>query len=475
MAIGRNNNLNGYGRVHTCVSRWPFLARLFLVFVIAICLSACDMRPDVLSDIREKGYLLVLTRNAPTTYYEGRDGPDGFEYALTQDLARSLGVEARYQILDSINDVLTATEAGQGHLAAAGLTRTKVREEKHHFGPEYKVIQQQVVCHHKGPVPKDEQGLANVSLLIVGGTSYEERLRELQSVIPELTWNATNELGTEQVLEKVWRREVDCTIADSNIVSLNRRYFPELVIAFAISEEQSLAWVLPAGSEDLQDYLEKWFTDLGNSGRLDVLDHRFYGFIDLFDFVDLRAYRRRIDKRLPALRADFEAAAEKHGIPWTLLAAQAYQESHWNPRAKSPTGVRGIMMLTQRTAKSLGVTNRLDPKQSIEGGAKYLDKMMKRLPEEVEGEDRLWLGLAAYNVGMGHIWDARTLARALDKDPNSWHELRTVLPLLAQKKYYKDLKYGYARGPEPVRYVQRIRDYHDILVRHLERQTVAQD
>ncbi|WP_294967121.1 transglycosylase SLT domain-containing protein, partial [Sulfurimonas sp.] len=150
-------------------------------------------------------------------------------------------------------------------------------------------------------------------------------------------------------------------------------------------------------------------------------------------------------------------------IPWLLLAAQSYQESHWNPKAKSYTGVRGMMMLTQATAKQVGVKNRLNAKESIEGGAKYLSRIEKRLPPEIKGKNRWAFTLAAYNVGMGHIHDAQILARKLNKDPYLWTDMKKVLPLLSQKKYYKSLKNGYARGNEPVKYVESILYYLDII------------
>ena len=168
---------------------------------------------------------------------------------------------------------------------------------------------------------------------------------------------------------------------------------------------------------------------------------------------------------LRLLRARFRTYAQS-----TLLAAQAYQESHWNRRAKSPTGVRGIMMLTLTTAKEMGVESRLDAAQSIMGGAKYLYQQQKRIPESVTGQDRWWQALAAYNVGMGHLNDARMLARKLDLDPDNWLELRGVLPLLSQKKYYSELKYGRARGTEPVTYVNRVRNYQNILHAQIARQ-----
>jgi len=219
----------------------------------------------------------------------------------------------------------------------------------------------------------------------------------------------------------------------------------------------------------LSSSIDEWLQAIERNGTLLILKDEHFD-IEEFDYVDMRTYIRRIKSRLPALTPMFNRAAEKHAVPWTLLAAQAYQESHWNRRAKSPTGVRGIMMLTLPTAKEMGVKSRLNAGQSIMGGAKYLSRLEKRIPEGVEGQDRWWYALAAYNVGMGHLHDARTLARKLDLSPDRWLEIKGVLPLLSQKKYYKSLKYGYARGTEPVVYVGQVRKYQNILHAQMARQ-----
>ncbi len=172
---------------------------------------------------------------------------------------------------------------------------------------------------------------------------------------------------------------------------------------------------------------------------------------------------RRIDQRLPDFRPVFEEAADEYELPADLLAALAYQESHWDPLARSPTGVRGMMMLTQRTAQELGIEDRLDPEQSIRGGARYLRQMHERLDADIPEPDRTYLALASYNIGRGHLLDARRLARELDRDPDRWADMREVLPLLTEERYYRDLRFGYARGYQPVYYVQRIRNYRAVI------------
>lgn len=442
-------------------------SRLFFVF-LAILMVSCGETDPVMNDIRRQGKLIVLTLNSATTYYLGTgDVPTGYEYDLAKVLAESLKVDVEYKIADNIEQLMKAITEGKGHIVAAGLTRTDMREQQYLFGPDYKTVQQQVICHRQSKLPKDINDLLHRSILVIAESSYQEALVEQQLEYPDLTWEATSELSTEQILGKIVSKEVDCTVVDSNIFSLNRRYYPDLEEAFPFSEQQSLAWVLPPGAEAFKRYVTDWFVEIEENSTLNIINERYYGYVDMFDFYNNHIYLKRIKSRLPKYKSAFRAVAKQYQIPWALLAAQSYQESHWNAGARSHTGVRGLMMLTQGTAKAMGIKNRRDPKQSIKGGAKYLSQLLKRIPDDVAAEDRVWFALAAYNVGFGHVLDARKLARDLGKSPSTWHDLKEVLPLLSQKKYYIDLKYGYARGLEPVKYIDRIRYYQDVLVNAL--------
>lgn len=421
-----------------------------------------------LDKLQRNGELVVLTRNAPTTYYLGRDGYKGFEYELASAFASHLGLKPRFVTLDNTNEILSQIEHGEGHFGAAGLTRTPEREARLLFGPNYLEVQQQVVSRRRRFKPDSLEELVGLRVGIIAGSSYEERLLIMQEQIPRLNWTATLEKETEGLLEDVWARRLDCTIADSNIVAINRRYFPELQISFTVGEPEHLAWVVNPECGELAAAMETWFASEAAKQELDRLKERYFAFVPIFDYVDIRSFKRRIKRRLPKYESLFKQAAAEYGFDWTLLAAQAYQESHWLVHATSPTGVRGIMMLTKNTAAQLGIEDRLDPESSIFGGAEYLRQVYERLPASIQGGDRIFFALAAYNVGYGHVMDARNLALGMGKDPNQWTEIREVLPLLSQKRYYRKLRFGYARGMEPVRYVQRIRDFQDILERELQ-------
>jgi len=443
------------------------LAPLFMA--ISLFLMGCTESDPVMKDIRQQGKLIVLTRNAPTTYYLNAVGkPAGFEYDLSKAFADSLNVTAEYKLYDNIEDIIVAINKGEGHLAAAGLTHTDRRAQSLLFGPGYKTVQQQLVCHRQAELPKQVSELQNYSILVIAESSYEESLNELKAEYPQLTWQVTTTLSTEQILEKVANKEIDCTVTDSNIVSLNRRYYPDIIVALSLSEPQELAWLLAPGSDYFKQYMENWFKQTGES-ILNIINERYYSYAEIFDYYNNYIFLKRITQRLPRYKKVFQQVGEKYQIPWTLLAAQSYQESRWNAKAKSHTGVRGLMMLTQNTARELGVKNRLDPVQSIQGGAKYLARMLKKMPDDIAKTDRIWFALTAYNIGFAHLLDARKLARELGKSPSHWHDMKEVLPLLSQKQYYKRLKYGYARGVEPVRYIDRIRSYNDVLLNSLSK------
>jgi membrane-bound lytic murein transglycosylase F len=444
-------------------------ALLAISFFFPACSDDSGDRVRTLRDIRRSGRLVVLTRNSPTTYYEDRDGfLAGLEYDMVQSFASWLGVEAEFRVIDSVAGLLDTLAAGGADLAAAGLTYTEGRSRDYLVGPVYQTVTQLVIARRGSARPRTVHALESLDLRVVAGSSYDERLRALGAEHPGLTWVADDTLGAEQLLEMVWNRRLDCTIVDNNIFAINRRYFPELIASMAIQDPEPLAWFLNLASRPLRAEIHDWFEQFNDSGELNRLIEKYYGFVEIYDYVDTREFRNRIRNRLPDYRPMFERAAADYGLPWTLLAAQSYQESHWNPRAQSPTGVKGIMMLTLAASEDLAVTDRLDAAQSIDGGARYLRQLADRLPSSIRQPDRTWIALAAYNVGMAHLYDARELARRLDKNPDLWRDLREVLPLLAQKQYYETLDHGYARGSEPVQFVNRVRNYEDILKRTVD-------
>lgn len=447
-----------------------------MILGIFVVLCSCSMEDGrSIEEIQKSGKLVILTRNAPTTYYfDSNEKATGPEYEMAEAFAKNLGVETEYIVFNTNHETLEALEKGQGDLAAAGMAKTKIRNARFLFGPIYEEARQQIVCHNGMKHTREVNDLVGLKLVVPKNSSFEETLNHFKKSLPSLVWESSDELNSEQLLEKIWRAEIDCTAVDSRITSINRRYFPELIVAFELTKAKPLAWVLRPNNSDLQKALETWFKVFKSNGEMNQIKERYYGFIKKFDFVDTVAFHNAIEERYRKYQHLFDEAAQQHDLDKFLLAAHSYQESHWKPKARSPTGVRGIMMLTLPTAKSLGVKSRLDPYENIMAGAKHFSDLLKNINQEVTEPDRTWLALAAYNIGRGHLHDAQELARRLEKNPYLWSDLRDVLPLLSNKKYYKTLKYGYARGREPVKYVQRIRNYADILQRKLSQEQLTE-
>lgn len=417
--------------------------------------------------IKRKNSLNVVLLNSPSTYYNGIDGSAGFEYDLLSSYAKYLDVTLNITPAHTIEEAIELSKDPSIDITSASLTKTPARVKAFNFGPSYFEVQEQVICH-RGMIstkifPRDVEDLAGLKIMVGKGTSYEETINSLKNDGFDINATFTLEFSTEELLDKVSKHEIDCTIADSNVYALNLRYYPEVAMAFSISAREQLAWILQEDALELKADIYSWLNDFNQQGKMAQLKDHYYSNVLFFDYYNTKMFYKRMKSRLPKYTKIFKEAATRFSIPWTLIASISYQESHWNPKAKSFTGVRGLMMLTLRTSKLLGVTNRLDPKQSIVGGTRYIKQMLKFVPKEVKGENRLKFALAAYNIGIGHIRDAQKLAREIGLNENIWSDLKIVLPLLSQKKFYKDLKYGFARGSEPVKYVGSIYNYRDIL------------
>jgi peptidoglycan lytic transglycosylase F len=466
----RKKLATGYLRIISINVKKSLCRPLFLslAVVIASILFVFNYLPklsslSLLEQIKSNGQLVVVTRNSPTTYYESADGPTGLEYEMVKMFANELGVELTLVIPDSLSDLLNKISSNAIHIAAAGLTITKDREKIFRFGPAYQEITEQLIYNIANKRPKNLSSLDG-TLEVVANSSHEERLKYSKTLSEDLSWKSNHELESEELLQMVSDNMIEYTIADSNELALNQRFLINLRVAFDISEPQYLAWALPK-TDDNSLFLEvqKFFKKIKENGELTRMIERNYGHVEDFDYVGTKIFRRHIEKRLPTYLEFFEEAAKEHDVDWRLIAAMGYQESHWNPDAVSPTGVRGIMMLTLKTAKDMNIKNRLDPESSISGGTKYFKKTHDRMDENIAEPDRTWMAMAAYNVGYGHLQDARKITGKLKKNPNLWIDVKQALPLLAKSKWYKQTRYGYARGWEPVRYVENIRSYYDIL------------
>jgi len=423
--------------------------------------------PTQLEKIQQRGYLRILTLNSASTYFLDIDSPSGFEYQLARWFSESIGVEAGFITVSQFSDLYPELLYGTGDIVAAGLSEGESKfSSAVVYGPSYYEVKSQVL-YRNGNVKRPDK-LADIvgeNLHIVRGSSQSRLLHNLKKEYPQLVWTELDDIGVEELIELVDTGEVNYIVADSHDISLQRRFFPELSIAFDLGEPRQLRWAFNVAEDDsLPTAINQFFKRIKEDGRLDQLIHRYYSHVARFNYSDIQTFTQQLRERLPKYAQLFKKVAKTIDIDWRLLAAIGYQESHWNARAKSPTGVRGLMMLTQATAKQMKVKNRLDPAQSIRGGAGYFASIRDRIPERILEPDRSWFALAAYNVGLGHVEDARIITENNGGDPDKWIDVKKSLPLLARKKWYKQTKYGYARGWEPIKYVENIRLYYEYLI-----------
>jgi membrane-bound lytic murein transglycosylase F len=436
---------------------------MLAVFIACFLLFGCDKKtePASLTRILERGYINVGTVFGPTNYYSTADGFAGFEYELAKKYADSINVKLNIVTSYSLDELFIKLNTGEVDMLAAGLSKTDKRLQRFRFAPVYETITQKLVFKQGKVRPRKVADLTG-TLMVTSASSYVENLEKLKRQHPQLTWLETTDFDSEELLTKVLNEEIDYTIIDSNNLAINRSYYPEISIGFSINQPESLAWMVSRNShDDILASLVEFFGSAHQDGTILALDEKYYGHIEEFNYVETRTFIKAVSNTLPKYQHLFEKYAQD--LDWRLLAAISYQESHWKPNAKSYTGVRGMMMLTLATAKQMGIDSRLDTEQSIRGGAKYFKRMIAMMPERIPSPDRIWFALASYNIGFGHLNDARIITQQQGGDPDRWLEVKRRLPLLHQKQYYKNTKHGYARGEEPVNYVDNIRRYYDTL------------
>jgi len=414
--------------------------------------------------VLDTGELRVVTRTSPTSYTISPEGPTGPEYDLVRAFAEELGVTLVIESVESVSELLPVLLSGEAHMAAAGLTITDTRRKFLNFGHPYEAVDVHLIYKLGTGRPRSVDDILDRSIEIVASSSHVDILEDLQVNYPELTWTENADVEFADLLTKVAMGEVQLTVADSPDFNIQRHFYPDLRIALDLDVADEIAWAFPQGSADtLLARADEFIISAEQSGMLARVHDRYYGHTKKYDYVGTRNFIRHFESRLPRYRATFETAGAEWGVDWRLLAAIGYQESHWRANAVSPTGVRGLMMLTQATADYLGIEDREDPTASIFGGAQYYARQTERVADSVAEPDRTWMALAAYNVGFNHLKDARMIVESQGGDPDTWIDLSTALPLLAQRKWYSQLPYGYARGWEPVLYVNNIRAYYNIL------------
>jgi membrane-bound lytic murein transglycosylase F len=439
-------------------------ARLALVASAVTTLGTCAPVPDLITQIKALGELRVVTRNGPLAFYRGADDtPEGPEYELARRFASDLGVRLKITPMRSYAEIYGAIATGRAHVAAAGLKIPSTAIPGVMFGPAYQHVREHLVYRHDSIRPGSLAEIGSGDLEIVAGSSHAQALIAERRSIPDLVWVENASTDSQALLDAVADGSIDYTIADSTEFALAHEHHPELRIAFDFAGYQSLAWAVNAHDPGFLNVVGDYFDKAAGSGELAAVMQRYYDRVEDTEFAGSSSFMAHIQSRLTLYRQWFEEAGIQSRQDWRLLAAIGYQESKWNPRAASSAGAKGLMQLTDDSASEANVSNPTDPRQSIFGGALFFKHIHEKIPTHVPEPDRTWFALAAYNIGFGHVEDARVLAQKAGRDPDSWQDVREFLPLLAEEYWYTQTENGYARGWEPVRYVDNVRSYRDLL------------
>ena len=449
---------------------------LFLRIVAGLCLLlwAIDMvfpwqhimhsEENHYQAIQERGKLVVGTINHPISYFINGEGESGLEYELSKAFASYLNVELEMRPMESTDTLFDALDEHKIDIAAANLFYQIDKAEHFQLGPSYYSASWQL-AYRKGENRPRSLAQINDTLVIPESSELVQILKDAQLKHPKLRWRVDKKLTQEELLLQVAEGKIAYTLANSLDISATQQIKPQIAVAFDLTDEMSVHWYLSNNSSnELQSALLDFMNTAIDSGLIANIEEKYFNHFRQFDYVDTKSYLNSIEAILPK----FEPLFTKHkgNLDWRLLAAIAYQESHWNPDATSPTGVRGMMMLTKDTAERMKITDRTDPEQSIKAGSEYLHWLIEQIPDSINNDDRIWFALAAYNMGLGHLLDARRLTKSLGGNADNWLDVKKNLPLLAEKRYYTNLKYGYARGYEAVQYVENIRRYMNSIMNY---------
>jgi membrane-bound lytic murein transglycosylase F len=434
------------------------------VLALSLAMASCG-RP--VPPPETSGTLLVGTRNSPSTYYIAQNGEAaGFEHDLVVAFGQSQNWSIQWIEKARPEALFDLLDTHQIHLASAALPQAVVKERHLISGPVLFETPVHIVYHATNKAPRNIKDLSGKKLALIIGSGHTPMLMRLKRKHPGLSWAALENVWPEELLAQLQAGEYDAVVIAGMDFDPMRSFYPELAVAFDLPDMQKIVWAMPQhSSQMLRNALARFIEQARKDGTIKRIYERYFGHVKRLDSTDVLGILQRRPQRLPELRQYFREAQALTGIDWRLLAAISYQESQWDPFATSPTGVRGLMMLTGDTADRLGIRDRLNARQSILGGARYLAIMKEALPDRIPEPDRTWLALAAYNQGQGHMEDARRIAQARGGNPDSWADVKEALPYLSRGTYARAMKYGYAHGSEALIFTENIRNYYDILLR----------
>ena len=424
------------------------------------------VRTHDLNVIKSKPLTLrMITRNSPETYFLWRGELMGFEYDLMKEFTRQHNIKLDVIVADEYQEMLDLLSSGRGDVIAAAVSRTEQRQQKHNFSIRYNRVSEKIVAHTSSNI-KTLDDLNGKTISVRQSSAFWQTAQELAKTHGAKVIVADESLSTELLIGQVADQSIELTIADSNLIDIEQSFRDDIIAPITLNENIPYAYMVRDNNPKLLAALNAFIRKEYRQTFYNVVKNKY--------FANQQRKQKHREQRITegSNLSPYDPVVQKHArrfqFDWRLITSQMYQESRFNPKAKSHAGAQGLMQVLPRTAKELGYSNLTDPKESIAAGVEYLNWTRDRFSSDLPVEERLYFALAAYNAGYGHVKDAQKLAKKMNLDPNVWfNNVERAMLLLQKPKYYKKTRFGYCRGSEPVNYV---RDIHQ---RYLSYVTIA--
>ncbi len=423
-----------------------------------------------LDAVRKEGAIRILTRNNATSYYLYKGRRYGFDYDVAKLLGQELGLRVEVVVPPTRRDLVPYLLEGRGDIIMAGMATDADRADRVAFSQVVLETPWVVVMRKdRASTVKEAKDLDGKTVLMTASTGALKHIRRAGTMlgIHIKARAAPESLEQEDLLELVDSGEVDGALLERQVAEVELANEPQLVIATELpGEKEQVAWAVRKENTQLLAAANRFLERHHRGVEWNVLYKRYH-----------TPSQRAVREREPEWRADrdgaitpwdkeFKHAAKEMDLDWRLLAAQAYQESMFDPKVRSHAGAVGLMQLMPSLARSMGVKNPKDPLQSLQAGARYMRKLLDQFKDErIPFKDQVRFALASYNVGRGHVEDARKLAAKRGLDANRWFDnVAKAVLLLSKPKYHRKARYGYCRGQEPVGYVSAIQARYEAYV-----------
>jgi len=408
--------------------------------------------------IKAEGVLRVITSNNPASYFLWRGELMGFDYDLIRHFAKQHGLRVRMVVRNSASEMFQALEEGAGDVIAASMTVTEERKQAGwHFSKRYLEVHEQIIGRADEAPFESVNELDGRTVTVAADSAFVDSLERLRASGIDLSLRRLEGVTSEMLIQQVADGDADLTMVDSHLAALESTYRDDIQPLWTLEGERHIAWGLRANQPALKKQLDGYIGRNYKGLFYNVTFNRYFTEPKTIRLHE--EYRVEAGKQISPYDDLIKEYALKYGFDWRLVVSQMYQESKFNPDARSFAGAQGLMQVMPRTARQFGFSDPHDPEQGIAAGMAYLQWLEDRFPQRLELAQKLYFGLAAYNAGSGHVEDARRLAQRLGKDPDRWFDnVESAMLLLSRPQYARQARFGYVRGSEPVKYVREIRN-----------------